>query len=339
MARTRSICDSMAENEKNYFDIDGEPFELVDELDNIPIVDSFVKYNKIGRGSGEARLYIGSQGRRDFEEFFNRFRDRGFFLKKDLKNYLDDAKFEYEQQEQKYKRDISGDWQTYYSKLQKLSSREYFTIKSAVGHKDTSRYYIRSYDPIFRNYFRSIMLPVISYVSILKLKDKAGDCSFLFRPSLSYFFNPYYHPAKVDQEEKAIEKKKLPATEKEQLIKARIGQGEYRQKLLEESPECIITRVNDERILMASHIKPWSVSTDTEKIDHNNGLVLTPTYDKLFDQGFISFENDGKILISPYISPLNIKKLSLAQRKKYDIPPSEKRKQYLAYHRGNIFKK
>jgi predicted restriction endonuclease len=156
---------------------------------------------------------------------------------------------------------------------------------------------------------------------------------------LSYAFNPYYHPAKEREVEKQIEEKRLPAETREQLVKARIGQGSYRQKLLEESSECIITRVNDERILMASHIKPWSVSDDNEKIDHNNGLVLTPTYDKLFDQGFISFENDGVVLLSPYISPLNLKKLNLVKGKRYSIPPSDRRKEYLQYHRDHIFKK
>lgn len=260
-------------------------------------------------------------------------------MKKDFEDYLNDAKFEYEQQEQKYQEDISASWQEYFSNLQNLSNRELFTLESAVGDQDTSRYYVRSYDDIFREYFRSIMLPVISYVSILKLKDTNGNFFFLFRPSLSYSFNPYYHPAKERQVEEAIEQRRLPEREKEQLVKARIGQGAYRLKLLEESSECVITRVNDERILMASHIKPWSVSNDTEKIDHNNGLVLTPTYDKLFDQGFISFENDGTILISPYISPLNVKKMNLAQGRKYTVPQSDTRKTYLAYHREHIFKK
>jgi len=329
----------MFEAEQNFIEIDRERFELVDEIDNIPIVDSFVKKNKIGRGSGEARLYVGSQSTRDFDNFFNSFHDKGFFLKKDFDDYLNDAKFEYEQQEQKYQNDISASWQGYYSDLQNFSNREFFMIESAVGDQDTSRYYIRSYDEIFREYFRSIMLPIISYVSILKLKNMGGGYFFLFRPSLSYSFNPYYHPAKERQAEEAIEQTRLPKREKEQLIKARIGQGAYRLKLLEESPECIVTRVNDERILVASHIKPWSISNDTEKIDHNNGLVLTPTYDKLFDQGFISFEDNGVILISPHISPLNFKKMNLTQGKRYIIPPSNDRRNYLAYHREHIFKK
>jgi len=332
----------MSNSEKNFIEIDEERFELLDddEIDNIPIVDSFVKKNKIGIGSGEGRLYVGSQKTRNFDDFFNNFQNKGFFLKKDFENYLNDAKFEYEQQEQEYQKDISASWQKYYLNLQNFSNREFFTIERAIGEKDTSRYYIRSYDDIFYKYFRSIILPGISYVSILKLKNASGNIFFLFRPTLSYNFNPYYHPAKVIEVQENIKKNPaLTEEKKEQLREARKGQGAYRQRLMEESAECIITRVNDERILIASHIKPWSVSDDTEKIDHNNGLSLTPTYDKLFDQGFISFEDDGTILISPYISPLNVKKMNLAQGRKYTVPPSDARKAYLAYHREHIFKK
>ena len=62
---------------------------------------------------------------------------------------------------------------------------------------------------------------------------------------------------------------------------------------------------------------------------------------KLFHhpQGFISFGDDGTILLSPYISPLNVKKMNLAQGRKYSIPPSSGRRNYLAYHREHIFKK
>ena len=329
----------MSKTEHSFIEFDGERFEIIDEIDNIPIVDSFVKRNKVGRGSGEARLYVGSQSTRDFDSFFNSFRDKGFFLKKDFKDYLNDAKFEYEQQEQKYQKDISESWQEYYSNLQNLSNRELFKLEIAVGDQDASRYYVRSYNDVFRKYFRSIMLPVISYVSILKLKNADGSFFFLFRPSLSYSFNPYYHPAKERQVEEAIKTKNISSKRKKYLVDSRDGQGEYRKNLLEESSECVVTRVNDERVLIASHIKPWSVSSDTEKVDYNNGLVLTPTYDKLFDQGFISFEDDGTIIISPYISPLNVKKMNLAQGRKYVIPASDGRKNYLAYHREYIFKK
>ncbi len=164
-----------------------------------------------------------------------------------------------------------------------------FSFENATGAEDNSRYYIRSQDEIFREYFRKISLPVITYFSILKVRDKDKDDneSFYFRPSLDYFYNPYYHPAIIKQEEEEIADKEIADEEKTELYKSRKGQGKFRQKLLPESSECIITRVNDERVLIASHIKPWSVSDNRERLDHYNGLALTPTYDRLFDQGII----------------------------------------------------
>lgn len=319
--------------------IDNKIYKIVDEIDNIPIADSFVKNNKIQgtTGHGEAKLYVGAQQKRNFNDFFNGFRDKALFLKKDFISYLNDAKFEYEQQEQVYREDISTKWQEYYQVLQNLNEYEFFSIERAVP-QDNSRYYIKSTDNIF-DYFRTIAIPLISYISIVKLKDRNENNLFFFRPVLSYNFNPYYHPAKLKEESEKIEGANIPIEKKKQLVEARDGQGVYRKKLLEEKSECLICRVNDERLLVASHIKPWSVSNEIEKIDHYNGFALTPTYDKMFDQGFISFSDDGSIIISPYISPLNIKKLNLIPNKKYEIPNIEHRKKYLNYHREKILKK
>ena len=112
-----------------------------------------------------------------------------------------------------------------------------------------------------------------------------------------------------------------------------------REKLLDECPYCPITMVNDERLLIASHIKPWAKSTNFEKTDPKNGFMLTPTYDKLFDRGFISFENDGTMLVSPWISPMNQKRLDIFNGKKIRMLPTEGREAYLYYHRELVFKK
>jgi len=330
----------MESYQKNFTEINGEKFEVIDEIDNIPMADSFVKVNKIEgtTGHGEARLYVGAKNKTDFNKFFATSSEKGFFLKNDFLNYLDDAKFEYEQQEQKYRQDISKNWEEYRKQLTSFSDREFFDIHSAIGPQDNARYYIRSEDSIF-DYFRKIVLPFISYVSIIKLKNSRAEIFFLFRLSLSYAFNPYYHPAIERAVEKEIEEKNISLTQKEQLVKARIGQGGYRQRLLEESSECIITKVNDERILMASHIKPWSISNDEEKIDYNNGLILTPTYDKLFDRGFISFNDNRTMKVSNWISPINQNKLRIKDGIKVFNLPIEGREKYLEYHRNNIFKK
>jgi putative restriction endonuclease len=326
----------------------GQTYEIISELESVAIVDSFVKINKLKPakagakpGHGEARLYIGPQKSASlYNDFFENFNStNAFFLKDDFNDYLKDAKYEYVEQEQKYYKDISSLWKENIDRVQRFRDDVlYFNIDLAIGKKDQGRYYVRSKENVWE-FFRIISLPVISYVSILKLKSSNGSVFFYFRVFLDYQFNINNHPSKVRDEEESVEKSKnISVAKKETIIIARIGQGKFRENLLKQMFSCPITDVSDERLLMASHIKPWVQSNDKEKIDPFNGIIFTPTYDKMFDQGFISFEDDGTLLVSPYISPLNIKKLNLIKNKKYNIQPSGREK-YLDYHRNNIFKK
>ena len=124
-----------------------------------------------------------------------------------------------------------------------------------------------------------------------------------------------------------------------QLIRARIGQGKYRETLLMECPFCPVTIVSDDRLLIASHIKPWVDSNEKEKIDPKNGFMFTPTFDLLFDRGFISFSNDKRMLVSPWLSKMTLSKLNIVPDKRYEFLPVAGREFYLEYHRTNIFKK
>jgi predicted restriction endonuclease len=97
--------------------------------------------------------------------------------------------------------------------------------------------------------------------------------------------------------------------------------------------------VSDDRLLIASHIKPWVDSDRSEKTDPKNGFMFTPTIDFLFDRGFITFTNDKKMLISPWLSKMTCSKLQITPEKKYDMLPIQGRERYLNYHREHIFKK
>ncbi len=109
--------------------------------------------------------------------------------------------------------------------------------------------------------------------------------------------------------------------------------------MLEECPYCPFTMVNDERLLIASHIKPWAKSDNNEKVDPKNGFMLTPTYDKLFDRGFITFDENKKLIVSPWLSPMNQKRLNIYSGMRVDkLLLDEKRIEYLKYHRENVFK-
>lgn len=130
----------------------------------------------------------------------------------------------------------------------------------------------------------------------------------------------------------------IEETEKEQLVKARRGQGRFRENVLKVEASCRVTSVSDQQFLIASHIKPWRSSTNFERLDGENGLMLTPTVDYLFDRGFISFTDDGQLLVSPIVAPITLRKLGIP----LDSPINSGKftscqKKYLSYHRQNIY--
>ncbi|GAA5082842.1 HNH endonuclease [Lysobacter panacisoli] len=91
----------------------------------------------------------------------------------------------------------------------------------------------------------------------------------------------------------------LSETQRLQLSKARIGQGLFRKRVMLVDPHCRVTGVTAPHLLIASHIKPWRYSTNAERIDGFNGIMLSPHVDALFDDHLISFEDEGRMLLHP----------------------------------------
>ena len=143
----------------------------------------------------------------------------------------------------------------------------------------------------------------------------------------------------IDELEKCLASKTDPEkrTEIETLIKARLGQGSFRQNVLEQYPSCPLTGLDIQPLLIASHIKPWSVCNNNERLDPFNGLMLAPNIDALFDSGLITFDPDGTIKISPKIDLENQKRLGISSRMKLKIRP--KSKKYFEYHRNHVIQK
>jgi putative restriction endonuclease len=122
------------------------------------------------------------------------------------------------------------------------------------------------------------------------------------------------------------------------LASIRRGQQRFRDQLLKTlEGKCPITGLADKRLLISSHIKPWAVSTDTERLDVNNGFLFSPTVDKLFDKGFISFSTNKHLLISSELSKHSRSVLNLQAGTCYHALPLKHREHYLEYHRENIF--
>lgn len=125
-----------------------------------------------------------------------------------------------------------------------------------------------------------------------------------------------------------------------QLGKARRGQGLFRNRVLEVERRCRLTGVTAPELLRASHIKPWRVcDTSRERLDGANGLMLSPDADHLFDKGWITFEDDGRVRISPKVSIDDLQRLGLEITEGTNVGPfSADQKKYLAFHRDHVFK-
>lgn len=130
----------------------------------------------------------------------------------------------------------------------------------------------------------------------------------------------------------------MKETERTALIKSRVGQGVFRKHLLEKyNNSCIITGINEAKLLIASHIKPWAVSTNEERLSSENGLLLSPTFDKIFDCGLISFADTGKIIISSQLSKDVVGKLHISEDDVFPLKVTSELKRNLEYHRDVVF--
>lgn len=123
---------------------------------------------------------------------------------------------------------------------------------------------------------------------------------------------------KLDPEEQEIAlDNAIPETMRVTLIKARRGQGLFRERVQTIESACRVTGVSANELLIASHIKPWSGSDAQERLDGNNGLFLSPHVDKLFDKGLITFEKNGAMLVSPKLDLEVLDRWSIDPLKKY----------------------
>ncbi len=132
---------------------------------------------------------------------------------------------------------------------------------------------------------------------------------------------------------------KIKETEKTALIRARRGQGIFKQNVMILEKACRITKVENHIHLIGSHIKPWRDSNNDERLDGENGLLLTPSIDHLFDQGFISFENNGRVLVSPVADPMSLNRMGVRTEEDINVGDfSSGQKRYLEFHRESVFK-
>lgn len=126
-------------------------------------------------------------------------------------------------------------------------------------------------------------------------------------------------------------------TEREEVPKARVGQGRFRKLLLDLwRARCAVTGVELPAILVAAHIKPWRCATNAERLNPHNGLLVLPQYDKLYDRGLISFEDGGGILVSPAMPKDKFELLGVREDAKLASVTREQQP-FLSFHRDRVF--
>tara|TARA_B100000965_G_C19573246_1_gene750079 strand:+ start:609 stop:1478 length:870 start_codon:yes stop_codon:yes gene_type:complete len=126
-------------------------------------------------------------------------------------------------------------------------------------------------------------------------------------------------------------------TERKGLVTSRVGQGVYRRRLLDKwDSKCSVTGVGITKILISSHIVPWRDSNDIERRDVDNGILLTPTLDGLFDKYLITFDNNGKIIFSNDLDENELDTLGINSDMKLSFLNS-RTKSYLKRHREKFY--
>ncbi|MWB95806.1 HNH endonuclease [Flavobacterium sp. GA093] len=359
--------------------IDEIEYHIIDSIQDYRAEDSFIDpKNKLSQftGNGEAKKHIGTykgDKSKKMSAFFNysnwgqahldkkknrktinSARESGavvqekscFFSKSNMLQYLDDAKAEYYTQEQLYHNDIGKYYEKRYEKVSNLDEEHiFFSIYDASDNlsKEQNRGYIRSDDSIWK-LWRELILPKISYLSILKLvpvtpTEQNNKPIFYFRILLDYQFRTFVHPSALQLAEEIL-------VDDEEIVEIkksyRVGQEKYRRNVIEHMLQCPFSKITDERLLIASHIKPYSAcikeNRHDQALDHLNGLALSPTYDRLFDQGYITFLDSGELICGTQLSSYTWDKLNinpLAKNKMKILP--ENREGYLEYHRKHVF--
>ena len=171
-----------------------------------------------------------------------------------------------------------------------------------------------------------------------KWETRDGDGKYVVSQDLDDYIEDYFFEQKERWENALIvdlKNSNLGETEVEQVIKARKGQGKFRQNVLKIEKHCRVTCVDKPHFLIASHIVPWRHADNEERLASGNGLMLTPTIDLMFDRGFVSFDDNGDFLLSKALDSDVINKLKLSPINTGRFNTDQR--YFLSRHRKDIF--
>lgn len=303
------------------------------------VSDSFVRTHKRGRGSGEARFYVGS-GERSVNEFFsNDFNDRntlyrGKIGKINIVEYLVSATLTEIEQEEALQL------------LRELDDDILFDFRSQNGEGE--RKYINDSDSsVIKGFeiFRNILTPGETNLLILK-ENNNNEIYYRFIPFLNEHENRVLskyrniqRELEIDEMEREIENSdNMGETEKYSIIQSRQGQGIFRDRCIQRyTSKCAITELSNIEILEAAHIKPWSECDNQERLDPNNSILLTSTLHKLFDRGYFTFDSDLEIIVSESLDEELTELMDYFIENNNIAEKLEGSEEYLRYHYQEVF--
>ncbi len=138
-------------------------------------------------------------------------------------------------------------------------------------------------------------------------------------------------------ERQLAEDSTVTETERQAIIRARIGQGLFKERVAKIEARCRVTGVENPVHLIASHCKPWRDATNEERLNGENGLLLTPSIDHLFDRGFIGFEDKGNLIISPVAHRPSLQRMGIDTTNVVNVGGfTSGQKQFLEFHRNAV---
>lgn len=302
----------------------------------VAIPNSFVEgFNHIGTKHGETKIKMGSK--KEVHDFFkfgedSRSNPRCFLLRKDLLEYLDNAEDEFHNPSQDYsgRRRMNAMWDIKRREVEAMPEVCWFEVQECGG-QGLNAGYLRSQQACYHQ-LRFLVLPNFTTLRVMHLVSPLGPEIYYWKVFADFDALASLRLSQSSRAEAAAKMKESP------FLMAKSSYGQFRDALSREFKCCPVTGLTDQSILEATHVKSRALCRASERLDPANGLVLSPTLTRCFRKGLISFSDQGNLLISDWMSEQDRETLQLQDGQPCSLPLSDRRKDYLAWHRRLVFK-
>jgi predicted restriction endonuclease len=180
---------------------------------------------------------------------------------------------------------------------------------------------------------------LIGYPLYKMLKDAARRGHRVVRESNCFWLRHAYATDDMEADVEQIRNRgDLTENERQTLIQARRGQGRYRIQVMELGGGCCaVTGCSVGAVVEVCHLKPRKISSPLEQLNPENGLCLVANLHRLFDAGFITFDDEDLMRVSGWLSPEDQMSLKLEGRMRIRSALTAKQEIYLRFHRETIF--